>query len=80
LENDAPSTSSTSARSIIMLATGVPERPRTPQDSGCVSGMMPFALNVVSTGASMISASFNLYDPDRFPASEPGAGGFHAVE
>jgi hypothetical protein len=22
----------------------------------------------------------NLYDPDRFPANEPAAGGFHAVE
>jgi TRAP-type C4-dicarboxylate transport system permease small subunit len=28
----------------------------------------------------MYVQTLNLYDPDRFPASEPGAGGFHAVE
>ncbi len=39
------------------LATGVPLRPSTPQPSGCVSGICPFALKVVTTGAWIRSAS-----------------------
>ena len=40
----------------VWQATGMPDRPRTPQPSGWSSGKMPLALNVVITGASRCSA------------------------
>lgn len=38
------------------------------------------ALGYLLISIRMYVQTLNLYDPDRFPASEPGAGGFHAVE
>ena len=57
LENDAPSTRRQSAWATVWLATGMPERPSTPQPSGWSSGKVPLALNVEITGASRCSAS-----------------------
>ena len=56
-ENDAPSTSRQSASATVWLATGMPERPSTPQPSGWSSGIVPLALNVEMTGASRCSAN-----------------------
>ena len=56
-ENDAPTTTNRSDSFISQLATGVPLRPSTPAPSGWVSGTIPLALNVVSTGAPSRSAS-----------------------
>ena len=57
LENEAPSTSRQSAWATVWLATGMPERPSTPQPSGWSSGKVPLALKVEITGASRCSAS-----------------------
>src|SRR5215207_2799996 len=57
LENDAPNTRIRSLSFINHDATGVPERPSTPAASGWESGIWPFALNVVMTGAPSRSAS-----------------------
>jgi TRAP-type C4-dicarboxylate transport system permease small subunit len=38
------------------------------------------ALGYLLISIRMYVQTLNLYDPERFPASEPGAGGFHAVE
>ena len=45
-----PSTSRQSALATVWLATGMPERPRTPQPSGWSSGIVPLALKVEITG------------------------------
>lgn len=55
--NDAPNTRIASDSFMNQLATGVPERPRTPAASGWESGIWPFALKVVITGAPRRSAS-----------------------
>ena len=63
LENEAPSTSSTSASFMNQEAIGVPDRPRTPQPSGWPpsatspwSAISPLPLKVVSTGQPSCSA------------------------
>lgn len=56
-ENEAPNTTIRSDSFMNQLAIGVPLRPSTPQPSGWSSAMSPFALNVVTTGAPMCSAS-----------------------
>ncbi len=53
----APNTSRQSLSFMNQLAIGVPLRPSTPQASGWRSGMSPFALKVVITGAWICSAS-----------------------
>ena len=55
-ENEAPSTSRQSAFCMVSDATGIPDRPSTPQPSGWSSGTIPLPLKVVMTGASMWSA------------------------
>ena len=54
--NTVPTATSTSAPRITSLATRVPQMPDMPQASGCSSGMMPFAISVVATGAPSDSA------------------------
>ncbi|MEA2973693.1 MAG: hypothetical protein QOG82_2151 [Actinomycetota bacterium] len=62
-ENEAPRTSRQSLRPMWMEATGMPDRPRTPQASGWESGTSPLALNVVMTGASTCSAKAAISSP-----------------
>ena len=56
-EKLAPSTSIKSASFMNHEAIDVPERPRTPQAKGWLSGISPLPLKVVSTGAFRRSAN-----------------------